>query len=413
MADPSFADAPRQLKVFVGGLSQNSSRESLNAYFQQYDPFVDCYIMKDGRTGRSRGFAFANFADESAMEMLLQLEHNIDGVPVTLSPYNQGKSKGGYKGRPVVMMQQQQVRPPVVHVVGAANPNQSVQSVLGVVNNLLSQQPGGAEVAGALNNAVNAILQQPTQPVPVVVQQVEQRPQGEFKIFVGGLSQETTKESLSGYFSQFGHADAYVMKDGATGRSRGFAFVNFQEQSVVNTVLQMEHQIDGVVVQCSQYRYGGGKGGGGCGGGGFAGGGGGGFVATPRAGGHRYGGGGGGFVATPQQQQHQPGGYGAPPAAASGGGFQSCKLFVGQLATTANETALQGAFSRYNVVRATVCRDASGQPKGFGVVEFGSPADAEAAMAMQPVIDGQQTEVTEYYQKQQPRSAPYGRSNPY
>jgi len=226
MADSSFTDVPRQLKVFVGGLSQNSSRESLNAYFGQYDPFVDCYIMKDGRTGRSRGFAFANFADESAMEMLLQLEHNIDGVPVTLSPYNQGKSKGGYKGRPLM----QQARPPVVQVVGPANnQNQSVQSVLGVVNNLLSQQPGGAEVAGALNNAVNAILQQPPtgQPVPVMQQQMEQRPQGEFKIFVGGLSQETTKESLSAYFSQYGQADAYVMKDGATGRSRGFAFVNF------------------------------------------------------------------------------------------------------------------------------------------------------------------------------------------
>lgn len=385
----SYTDEPRQLKVFIGGLSQNSSRESLNAYFGQYDQFVDCYVMRDGSTGRSRGFAFANFTDEGVMDMMLQQpEHHIDGVPVTLSLYTKGKGgkgqcKGGYhgKGRPPMQMQ---AGPPMG---GGANLH-SVQNMLGAVNNLLAQQPGGAQIAGALNNAVNAVLhEQQQRQQPMMMQQ--QRPMpigptGEYKIFVGGISQETTKESLSAYFSQYGAADAYIMIDSNTGRSRGFAFVNFQEEHVVNTVLQLQHEVDGVLVQCSNYRPGGNKGG--------------------------NGGKGGGFV----QQQQQYGGYMQQQPAqgmayGAGGAFQSCKLFVASLAPSADETALTGAFSRYNPVQVTVCRDHAGQSKGFGIVEFGSPAETEQAAQMQPIIDGKQTEVTEYIQK----SGGKGRPGPY
>jgi hypothetical protein len=48
----------------------------------------------------------------------------------------------------------------------------------------------------------------------------------ERKIFVGGLSPETTEESLAEYFSQFGAvSDAKVIRDGE--KSKGFAFVQF------------------------------------------------------------------------------------------------------------------------------------------------------------------------------------------
>jgi len=395
---PDGTEVQRELKVFIGGLSQNSSRESLNQYFQQFDQLVDCYVMRDGNTGRSRGFAFANFSDESVMNMMLQSEHHIDGVPVTLSPYAKGKGKGSYHGKG---------RPPMQGQPMMGGPSPQIQNMLGVVNNLLAQQPGGAEVAGALNNAVNAILtQQPQQQNPMMMQQ--QRPMpigptGEYKIFVGGLSQDTTKDSLNQYFQQFGPSDAYVMIDSQTGRSRGFAFVNFQDEHVVTTVLQLEHQIDGVVVQCSNYRPGGkGKGGGG-------------FMPMqqqqmqmqPRGG---YGCGGGGFVQA--RPAHQYGQYMQQPAFQQGGGagsFQSCKLYVADLAPTADETALTGAFSRFNPVQVNVCRDASGQPKGFGIVQFGSPAETEQAMTLQPIIDGKQTEVTEYVQK----SGGKGRAGPY
>merc|ERR1719336_401383 len=76
----------------------------------------------------------------------------------------------------------------------------------------------------------------------------------QLKIFVGGLSQATTRESLNAYFGQFGAADSFVMMDKASGRSRGFGFVNFTEEAVLAHVLQRPHEVDGVPVTCSAYQ---------------------------------------------------------------------------------------------------------------------------------------------------------------
>eukprot|EP00425_Heterocapsa_triquetra_P027849 CAMPEP_0195109268 /NCGR_PEP_ID=MMETSP0448-20130528/89011_1 /TAXON_ID=66468 /ORGANISM="Heterocapsa triquestra, Strain CCMP 448" /LENGTH=56 /DNA_ID=CAMNT_0040145879 /DNA_START=9 /DNA_END=176 /DNA_ORIENTATION=+ len=55
------------------------------------------------------------------------------------------------------------------------------------------------------------------------------------KVFVGGLAQHTTKETLNAYFGQFGPADSFIMMDKASGRSRGFGFVNFSDEVTMST----------------------------------------------------------------------------------------------------------------------------------------------------------------------------------
>ncbi|XP_066019342.1 RNA-binding protein Musashi homolog 2-like [Pocillopora verrucosa] len=58
------------------------------------------------------------------------------------------------------------------------------------------------------------------------------------KIFVGGLSHETTQESLKSYFSSFGEVtDVVVMRDTVTKKPRGFGFVTFQDPNSVHKVL--------------------------------------------------------------------------------------------------------------------------------------------------------------------------------
>lgn len=52
------------------------------------------------------------------------------------------------------------------------------------------------------------------------------------KLFVGGLSWDTTDESLRSAFETFGEvSEAKVISDRDTGRSRGFGFVTFDEQA--------------------------------------------------------------------------------------------------------------------------------------------------------------------------------------
>lgn len=64
------------------------------------------------------------------------------------------------------------------------------------------------------------------------------------KLFIGGLAQEVSEADLKEYFGKYGTVTAATLKmDQMTGRSRGFAFVVFQEQSALDQVLSAEHTI--------------------------------------------------------------------------------------------------------------------------------------------------------------------------
>ena len=61
-------------------------------------------------------------------------------------------------------------------------------------------------------------------------------------------------ESLKDYFSKFGEVqDVTVMRDGATGRSRGFGFLTFKDPKTVNIVMVKEHYLDGKIVGIPYY----------------------------------------------------------------------------------------------------------------------------------------------------------------
>ena len=96
------------------------------------------------------------------------------------------------------------------------------------------------------------------------------------KLFVGGLSWDTSDEGLRDAFERFGEVtEAKVINDRDTGRSRGFGFVTYEQASDAEAAMS---EMDGATLDGRQLRVneaqdrrgggGGGRGGRGGGGGG-------------------------------------------------------------------------------------------------------------------------------------------------
>ena len=111
------------------------------------------------------------------------------------------------------------------------------------------------------------------------------------RLYVGNLPYKATDEELTTLFSTVGDvASARVMRDMATGRARGFGFVEMTTDEAAAQAIEKlhQHQMDGraIVVNEAQPKP--------AGGGRNFGGGGGGFNRGGGRGGDDYGGGGGG-----------------------------------------------------------------------------------------------------------------------
>ena len=142
-------------------------------------------------------------------------------------------------------------------------------------------------------------------------------------IYVGNLSWSMTDDDLSNLFSQYGSVtSAKILKEKNTGRSKGFGFVEMEDDEAAKTAIATlnESEVQGrkLIVNESQPRPEGGgykkSGGGGYGGGGRSGGGGG-YGGGRSGGGGGYGSGGGGGY-----KKSGGGGYGGGSSRSGGGG---------------------------------------------------------------------------------------------
>jgi RNA recognition motif-containing protein len=107
------------------------------------------------------------------------------------------------------------------------------------------------------------------------------------RLYVGNLPYKTTDEDLMSLFSRAGAVDnVRVMRDQATGRARGFAFVEMVNDEDAQKAIEEFHQYEydgrALVVNEARPKESGGFGGGGGGGRGGYGGGGGGGRREPR-----------------------------------------------------------------------------------------------------------------------------------
>ncbi|GAB5354036.1 hypothetical protein AAMO2058_000085400 [Amorphochlora amoebiformis] len=87
-------------KIFVGGVSYDTNKEALRAYFEKFGDVQDAVIMRDVSTGRSRGFGFVTFVDEeTAKKVMEEGKHEIDGKTVDCKVAIARSQMGGNRDR--------------------------------------------------------------------------------------------------------------------------------------------------------------------------------------------------------------------------------------------------------------------------------------------------------------------------
>lgn len=70
-------------KLFIGGLDYKTTEETLKAHFSQWGEIVDCVVMRDFNTKRSRGFGFITYTKSSMVDAAQQSRpHRVDGREV-------------------------------------------------------------------------------------------------------------------------------------------------------------------------------------------------------------------------------------------------------------------------------------------------------------------------------------------
>ncbi|XP_063789465.1 heterogeneous nuclear ribonucleoprotein A3 isoform X2 [Pseudophryne corroboree] len=72
---------PEQLrKLFIGGLSFETTDDSLREHFEQWGKLTDCVVMRDPQTKRSRGFGFVTYSCVEEVDAAMSARpHKVDG----------------------------------------------------------------------------------------------------------------------------------------------------------------------------------------------------------------------------------------------------------------------------------------------------------------------------------------------
>lgn len=91
------------MKIYVGNLSFDITKEALQQTFEQYGPVQGVDVIEDQYTGKPRGFAFVEMASsDDARKAIAELnERELNGRPLTVNearPRNERGASGGRSG---------------------------------------------------------------------------------------------------------------------------------------------------------------------------------------------------------------------------------------------------------------------------------------------------------------------------
>ena len=89
-------------KLFVGGLSWNTTDDGLRQAFERFGEVTEAKVITDRDTGRSRGFGFVSFSDDQAASAAINEMNgtDLDGRTIKVNEAEDKGPRGGGGGRP-------------------------------------------------------------------------------------------------------------------------------------------------------------------------------------------------------------------------------------------------------------------------------------------------------------------------
>jgi RNA recognition motif-containing protein len=87
-------------KMYVGGLSWNTTDETLRAAFATHGEVAEVAVIMDRDTGRSRGFGFVTMADEEGAKAAIAAlnETDLDGRTIKVDQAKEKSPRGDSGG---------------------------------------------------------------------------------------------------------------------------------------------------------------------------------------------------------------------------------------------------------------------------------------------------------------------------
>ena len=91
-------------KLFIGSLAWETDSAGLQTAFERFGDIEEATVISDRESGRSRGFGFVTFKDESATQQAISEMNgsDLDGRPIVVNEAKEqaprGNGGGGYRG---------------------------------------------------------------------------------------------------------------------------------------------------------------------------------------------------------------------------------------------------------------------------------------------------------------------------
>lgn len=97
---PGTESQVRMKRLFVGGLSWNTTSEGLREAFERFGSVNDAIVITDRDTGRSRGFGFVTMDDDDAATSAAEEMDgaNLDGRTIRVNEAHERGGSGGGGG---------------------------------------------------------------------------------------------------------------------------------------------------------------------------------------------------------------------------------------------------------------------------------------------------------------------------